>query len=161
MKRILPALVAVTLAGCQTAAMKNVNSPAYRIPSGSTLTLTEALHIPAGTRHVKLQHGKPVAGVDEYKVNCQFRVYDLGVESIRPDTFIIARAGDGQEWQSRPYVVRYYKELRLRSEAQPQVVRLICQKWDDPRAGRSISVPNMRDALGHYVSFDFAQSPPQ
>jgi len=32
--------------------------------------------------------------------------------------------------------------------------------WASPRWGRSISVPQMREALGDYFSFDFPQAAP-
>jgi len=157
MKR--PGWIAITLflAGCQTAAMKDVESFAYRIPSGSRLLLKQDLNIPAGNAHVKFQRGKPVGGVDEYTVNCEFRVRNLGPQSVHPDTFVITDASDGRELISRPYIVRFYKVLRLKSEQQPDVARLTCQQWNEPLMGRNISVPQMREALGEYFVFEFAE----
>lgn len=155
MNKLFSTLFALLLAGCHSAASNDANSPFFRIPAGSSLTLNKELAVPAGQRHVKLQHGKPVAGVDGYKVNCQMRVFDLGVDAIHPEQFRIARTGEGREWESRPYVLRFFRVLHLESETQPWVIKLICQRLAHPHWGRNVSVPEMREALGDYVSFDF------
>jgi hypothetical protein len=87
--------------------------------------------------------------------------YDLGVESIRPDRFRITSAGEGREWELQPRVLLFFRVLELRSEAQPEVLKLICQKSDNPLSGRNPSVPQMQEALGSYVTFEFAGSPQQ
>ena len=79
MKTAVATLFAAVLAGCHPAASYDISSSGYRIPPGSSLTVNKELPIPSGQRHVKLQHGQPVAGVDEFKMNCQLWVYDLGV----------------------------------------------------------------------------------
>jgi len=158
MKTPISTLLAVLLAGCHTAASYDIGSSSFEIPKGSSLILNKELPIPAGQRHVKLQHGKPVAGVDDFKINCEMRVYDLGVESIQPDKFRITRSGTGREWELMPTVLRFYRVLELRSEAQPEVLKLICQKSDDPLAGRNPSLPQMQEALGDYVTFEFAET---
>jgi hypothetical protein len=159
MKIPLTTLFAAALAGCQTAASYDINSSGYRIPAGSSLIVTKELPIPSGQRHVKLQHGKLVAGVDEFKINCEMRVHDLGMKSIRPDRFRITSAGEGREWELRPTVLRFFRVLNLRSQEQPEVLKLICQKSDDPLAGRNPSVPQMQEALGDYITFEFAAAP--
>jgi hypothetical protein len=161
MKTALASLFAAVLAGCHTTASYDIDSSGYRIPPGSSLTVNKELPIPSGQRHVKLQHGQPVSGVDEFKINCEIRVYDLGVASIRPDSFRITSAGEGREWELRPTVLRFYRVLNIRSEAQPEVLKLICQKSDDPLAGRNPTVPQMQEALGEYITFEFAASPQQ
>lgn len=161
MKTALASLFAALLAGCHTAASYDIDSSGYRVPPGSSLTVNKELPIPSGQRHVKLQHGQPVAGVDEFKINCQLWVYDLGVESIRPGSFRITRAGEGREWELQPTVLRFFRVLHLRSEAQPEVLKLVCQKSDAPLAGRNPTVPQMQEALGEYVTFEFATAPQQ
>jgi len=147
----------IALAGCRTPATYDVNSFAFIIPRGSKLVLKQPLSIPTGSAHIKFQQGKPVGGVDEYTVNCQFRVRNLGPQEIQPDTFLITNAGDGEEWVSAPSTRRFFKNLFLKSEKQAEVMTMICQVWAPPRWGRSISVPQMREALGDYFSFEFAQ----
>ena len=147
----------IALAGCRTPATYDVDSFAFIIPKGSKLVLKQKLTIPTGSAHIKFQQGKPVGGVDEYTVNCQFRVKNLGPQDIQPDTFLIINAGDGEEWVSAPSTRRFFKNLFLKSDQQAEVVTMICQVWSPPRWGRSISVPQMREALGDYFSFEFAQ----
>jgi hypothetical protein len=159
MKGLAPMLFTAALSGCHTAAMYDVTSPGYSIPADSQLILNRELPIPAGQRHVKFQNGHPVSGVNEYQVNCQLRVFDLGADPIRPDSFRITRSGTGREWQSQPYVMRFYRVLNLKSDTQSDVLKLICQKWDDPLAGRNVSIPEMQQALGDYVSFEFPPPP--
>ena len=155
MKTPFSILFAMVLAGCHNAASRDVDSPFFSIPAGSSLTLHKELPIPERQRHVKLQHGKPMAGVNEFKVNCQMRVYDLGVDAIHPDQFRIKRTGEGREWESRPYVLRFFRILHLESEKQPWVIKLICQRLAGPDWARNVSVPEMREAVGDYVTFDF------
>jgi hypothetical protein len=150
----------IALAGCRTPATYDVNSFAFIIPRDSKLTLKQPLSIPTGSAHIKFQQGKQVGGVDEYTVNCQFRVKNLGPQDIQPDTFLITNAGDGEEWVSAPSTRRFFKNLFLKSDKQPEVMTMICQVWAAPPMGRSISVPQMREALGDYFSFEFAETAP-
>ena len=158
MKALFLLVFVIALAGCRSPATYDVNSFAFMIPRGSTLTLKQPLSIPTGSAHIKFQQGKPVGGVDEYSVNCQFRVKNLGPQDIQPDTFLITNAGDGEEWVSAPSTRRFFKNLFLKSDRQAEVMTMICQVWAPPRWGRSISVPQMREALGDYFSFEFAES---
>jgi hypothetical protein len=146
MRTLLLLLFAMTLPGCRTPATYDVNSFAFVIPTDSA--------------HIKFQQGRVSGGVDEYTVNCQFRVKNLGPQEIQADTFLITNAGDGEEWVSAPHTQRFFKNLFLKSDKQPEVMTMICQVWASPRWGRSISVPQMREALGDYFSFDFPQAAP-
>ena len=147
----------LVVAGCRTPATSDENSFTFIIPRGSKLVLKQPLSIPSGSAHIKFQNGKQLGGVDEYTVNCQFRVRNLGPQEIRPDTFLITNAGDGEEWVSAPHTRRFFKNIFLKSEQQPEVMTLICQIWSPPRWGRSVSVPQMREALGDYFSFEFPE----
>jgi len=151
-------LCVIVLAGCRTPATFDENSFAFIMPRGSKLVLKQSLSIPNGRAHIKFQHGKQVGGVDEYTVNCQFRVKNLGPQEIQADTFLITNAGDGEEWVSAPGIRRFFKNLFLKSDKQPEVMTMICQVWSPPRQGRSVSVPQMREALGDYFSFEFAET---
>ena len=158
MKKMFLLVFIIALAGCRTPATYDVNSFAFIIPKGSKLVLKQKLTIPTGSAHIKFQQGKQVGGVDEYTVNCQFRVKNLGPQDIQPDTFLITNAGDGEEWVSAPSIRRFYKNLFLKSDEQEEVMTMICQVWSTPPRGRSISVPQMREALGDYFSFEFAET---
>ena len=58
---------------------------------------------------------------------------------------------------SAPSTKQFFKDLFLKSDKQAEVMTMICQVWSAPRWGRNISVPQMREALGAYFSFEFAQ----
>ena len=157
MKMMFLMAFVIAVAGCRTPATYDVDSFAFIIPKGSKLVLKQKLTIPTGSAHIKFQQGKPVGGVDEYSVNCQFRVRNLGPQDIQPDAFLITNAGDGEEWVSAPGIRRFFKTLFLKSDEQAEVMTMICQVWATPPWGRSISVPQMREALGDHFSFEFAQ----
>jgi len=157
MKMMFLLIFVIALAGCRTPATYDVDSFAFIMPKGSKLVLKQELTIPAGSAHIKFQQGRQVGSVDEYTVNCQFRVKNLGPQDIQPDTFLITNAGDGEEWVSAPGIKRFFKNLFLKSDQQEEVMTLICQVWATPPWGRSISVPQMREALGDYFSFEFPQ----
>lgn len=150
-------LLAVSLTACNTAATRDVSSFAFRIPSGSKLVLNEAVQIPSGQAHLKFQHGVMSGAVDEYSTNCRFNVYDLGPTRIEADTFTISRASSGQEWAIHPNIMRFYREIPLKSETQKGVTKLVCQHWEEVLGGRNVTVPQMQEALGRYFSFEFAQ----
>ncbi len=144
------------LAGCQMTATTDINSIWFRIRPGSQLVLNQPLEIPAGQAHVDLQNGQVAGGVDEYTVNCRFEVENLGPRKVAPGTFLITSASDQSEWVSQPNIMRYYKELRLKSEHQPDVLKLVCQDWADPLLGRPVSVGEIEKAVGAYITFKFA-----
>lgn len=148
-------LMAFILAACNTAATRDVNSFAFRIPPGSKLVLTEDIQIPTGSSHLKFQSGRMAGGVSEYETNCRFDVYDLGPSTIKADTFAITRPSSGQEWAIEPSMMRFYREIPLKSDTQKDVWKLTCQHWEDPLSGRNVTVPQMQKALGKYFSFEF------
>jgi hypothetical protein len=90
-------------------------------------------------------------------VSCSFSVRNLGPSTIKADTFMIRETSSSQEWVSRPDIMRFYREFRLTSARQPDIMKFICQDWDGPLTGRPVSVPEMQKAVGDYVSFRFAQ----
>jgi hypothetical protein len=147
---------ALFLAGCQMTATTDINSIWFRIRPGSQLILNQPLEIPAGEAHVDLQNGQVAGGVDEYTVNCRIEVENLGPGKVAPGTFLITSASDQSEWISQPNILRYYKELRLKSERQPDVRKMVCQDWADPLLGRPVSVGEIEKAVGAYITFKFA-----
>jgi len=148
-------LFAVFLTGCQTTATTDVNSLWFKIRPGSKLVLNKSVEIPAGEAHIDLQNGQLSGAVDEYIVNCTFRIENLGPHTVTPDTFQITDASDSQEWISQPDIMRFYKVLRLRSERQPEVLKLVCQDWDGPLMGRPVTVGEIEKAVGDYFTFRF------
>jgi hypothetical protein len=97
------------------------------------------------------------SGMDNYTVSCSVEVRNLGPQTVHPDTFLITDASDSQEWVSRPAIMRFYKVLRLKSGQQRDVLKMVCQDWDGPLEGRSITVDQIKQAVGNYISFEFAE----
>lgn len=148
------------LTGCQAMVGLDFDSSAYRMPTGSQLRLNRQIEIPSGSAHVKLQHGKLVSGVDEYAVNCEFRVRDLGPRTVQPDRFTVTRSGDSREWAIEPYTLRFSKTVALEPAQQAGPIYLICQVWSDAYRGYSISLNEMQEAWGDYFSFPVAEQTP-
>ncbi|MCK5383614.1 MAG: hypothetical protein KAJ65_07600 [Gammaproteobacteria bacterium] len=158
-KWVPAAFVVASIAGCPNpmAVKDDVNSQFFDIRPGSQLILHQDVSIPSGRSHASFQHGKVVNGLDNYAVGCVLDVRDLGPGSVSAGTFTIKRAESSQEWVSRPNIMKFYRVMYLRSDSQPQVLRLTCQDWDGPLLGDDISVPEIREALGGIFSFEFAQ----
>jgi hypothetical protein len=152
-------LVLAALTGCgNPMAVKNdVDSQFFLIRPGSKLILHQDVDIGSGSSHASFQHGKVVPGLDNYTVGCELDVRDLGPGTVSAGTFTVSRAESSQEWISQPNIMRFYRVIYLQSDTQPDVLRLTCQDWDGPLMGTDITVPEIRDALGGYFSFEFAQ----
>jgi len=157
MDRIAFTLMVVVLAGCNTAQTRDVNSPFYKIPPGSAIVLNKDLEIPGGQAHINLQDGVAASGIGQYHTSCTFNTRHLGPATIKADTFRIRETSSQQEWVSRQDITNFFKEFRLESDTQPDVINLVCQHWDGPMTGRPVSVPEMQKAVGDYVSFKFSQ----
>jgi hypothetical protein len=152
-------LVLAALTGCgNPMAVKNdIDSQFFYIRPGSKLILHQDVDIGSGSSHASFQHGKVVPGLDNYTVGCELDVRNLGPGTVSAGTFTISRAESSQEWISQPNIMRFYRVIYLQSDTQPDVLRLTCQDWDGPLMGTDITVPEIRDALGAYFSFEFAQ----
>ena len=156
-RTLLLTVCALALSGCQSGARNDVNSPYYRIPSGSKLILNQELNIPEGQAHIRFSQGRPVGGNSGYTVSCRFDVRNLGPRVVHPDSFLITRVENPQEWISQPTTMLFSKIFYLQSASQPDVLDLNCQEWNDPLMGRDISVPEVREALGDYFTLELAQ----
>jgi hypothetical protein len=156
---VLAVLVTASISGCPNpmAVKEDVNSQFFYIRPGSSLILHQDVNIPNERAHVSFQHGQLVAGLDNYAVGCELAVRKLGPGVVSAGTFTVSRAESSQEWISRPSIMQFYRVIYLKSDTQPDVLTLTCQDWDGPLQGKDISVPEMREALGGYFSFEFAQ----
>lgn len=150
-------LLVIAITACNTAATRDISSPEYKIPADSKIVLKQALNIPAGEAHIKLQEGVPGSAVDEYKVNCHFNVKNPGPSVIEAGTFTIRETSSQRDWVSQPDIMRFYREFLIKSDTQQDVTGFVCQDWDGPLMGKPVSVPEMRNAVGDYVSFEFSQ----
>lgn len=156
---MLVVTVVMSITGCgNPMAVKNdVDSQFFYIRPGSRLILHQDVNIARGRAHADFQHGKVVSGLDNYAVGCALDVRNLGPGMVSAGTFTITRAESSQEWISRPNIMKFYRVIYLKSASQPDVLRLTCHDWDGPLLGTDISVPEMREALDGYFSFEFIQ----
>lgn len=157
MKNIFIIISVVLLAGCQSMHSNNESSIWFKVKPGSKLVLNRALEIPSGQAHIKLQQGEVTGAVDEYTINCDFEVRNLGPQTINPDTFLITNVSNQREWISRPDTVDFYMVFRLQSTPQVEVEKLFCGYWDGPLWGKPVTVEEVKQALGEYFTFEFAQ----
>ena len=157
MMRLVIMLLVISVTACNTAATRDIASPEYKIPVGSKITLHKDLKIPAGESHVVLQDGTPGSAANEYKANCRFIIKQLGPSAIQPAIFTVRETSSQRDWGDQPDIMRFYREFRLESDKQQGITRFVCQKWDGPMMGKPVTVPEMRDAVGDYISFEFSQ----
>ena len=154
LKKLTILLCTALLAGCQTPAMRDPDSPFFVIPAGAVLELRQALDIPAGQAHVKFQHGRITGSFDDYTVGCRLNVKDLGPGVLQPGRFPVTSAAVDETWEMYPTLKAFHRILYLKSEQPPEVQSLRCRYLTGPREGRDISVPQVREALGDYFSLD-------
>lgn len=100
----------MALAACQAPGPVGPDSPYYKVPVGSTLTLHQRLTIPAHTAGVYIQGGqvvehKQLNPVNQYYVYCRLEVDDVQdtAQTVKPDEFTVHRVGSRREDVSRAY----------------------------------------------------------
>lgn len=167
------------LSGCQSLATRDEDSPFYKVPAGSTLTLNQTITIPAGEVKVYFQDGRLSSAVNQLDPFCEFEVYDLKdiPQVVAPDTFQIyqtswergyaAVAGQprllaslgftialgGDFSGDKPSPSLHNVRMDLRSTRQPNVLLLSCGHLQDPGIlARYLSVNQIRQALGEWFS---------
>ena len=96
------------LVGCQTAPVRDEQSPYFAPPAGSTLTLNRTLEVAGGSTRIYFQGGKAGSGsgvlsfqgVDQYYPNCylQMRSKSSGLRTLEPVEFRIERVERREEW---------------------------------------------------------------
>jgi hypothetical protein len=103
-------LLPFLLAACAYNPPYDENSPDTKVPVGSTLTLTQAITIPAGRRSVYIVRGKivPFSAVDIYDPYCQFRVRNIGAHDqiVHPGAFRVRHTKQWDEYSARPSDLR-------------------------------------------------------
>lgn len=165
--------LAAAVTGCQT--LEDKDAAYYQIREGSTLVLNQELHIPADAARISIQNGevKTHGLVNEFSPYCELEVGQVKptAQLVKPDEFVIHKVGyrtynvglspgttaglglslslsggDG------PRQTFYATVLYLRSEKQPNVLKLTCES--DQRAfpgivyARHLTVSEIQEALG-------------
>ena len=96
MKKIILLLSCLALAACQYVPPRDISSPFFSPPAGSTLRLTRQLTIPANDAGVMIQYGQPQYSswkLDQYYPHCDFELRTRAPRQqvVEPDTFTVTR----------------------------------------------------------------------
>jgi hypothetical protein len=181
MKRTVLFAVAL-LAACQTTTYEgDENSPYYLVPAGSRLSLHRDLVIPANQAGAFLQGGQvvPFAQLNPYQPHCKFEVSRVldSPQTVRADEFVITKAVQSLEHSVRaprrlaarsvfsstddggPSIQTFATRLDLRSDRQPEVLRLTCGHWDYPPLATHLSIRQIRQALGEVFTLRIVPKP--
>jgi len=171
-------LLVVSISGCAYQPPKDVNSTFYAPPTGSTLRLQSPISIAPNEGKVLIQDGKIVTsywGVDAYYPNCTFELRNNAeVERIvEPDNFIITRVSrdtedvmlhlpaivaDSGSGGGGPPNTESITIMDLKSEKQPEVMRMSCQQWDNPNEATHLSIEQIRKTLDPLFTLDLPDS---
>ncbi|MFQ6022174.1 MAG: hypothetical protein ACE5NW_05580 [Acidiferrobacterales bacterium] len=168
------ALMIIVLAGCQ--AFTNFNqrfygneeSPYFSVSVDSTLVLKQELTVPAKNASVWFQRGRAVTQfyeVHKYNPYCRLTLdtkRDVP-QTIQPDEFVIRRVGQRDEFTVDGGFIQVAEiprdggfeafqvkatRMELRSESQPDVVRLTCASWGLPQDMSHVTIREIRQTLG-------------
>lgn len=165
---ILLLVITAITGACVTQLELNVSSPYFNAYAGSKLTLLKPIQIPPETASVYIQDGetKSYRAVDSYRAYCVFEVNTRRevAQTIEPDEFAVVRYRRDFEQvnsgaivpvatlslsgeMSNPMATVYSSELYLKSDKQPDVLRMTCSHWDDPETGNYLTVAEIKQTL--------------
>lgn len=178
----LAVILVVFLSGCESFIKPDVNSPFYKVPSGSKLVLRRTIAIPTKRLKIYLQEGSLDYGANRYYPFCKFELKQAKnhPQFIEPDQFMITRTrrvvdhfvgldpdrqplfasiSFGSSNNGKPSPRIYGTQMDLRSPKQPNVFRLTCGHLQDPNMkARHLSINQIREALGAVFTL---QLPPE
>lgn len=168
----LPALV---IAGCTPDAVRQVDSPFYRLPLGSEIAVLKPIPLRARKARAFLQFGEVVklGNLDQYYPSCNFEVRQLGEETgfIQPGGMRITGFSEGYDQlvlsdppqTTRPQValkffdshsmsVNRYVHYTVAAPEQPNLLRFSCRggEADLPEA-LPPTLSEIRQAVGDWV----------
>ena len=169
-------LLALSLISCHMSV--SVYSQPSVIPIGSILSLNKKLHIPPGKTGVYIQAGQVMArtALNEYLPNCRFEVNTLNNTEftvVNEDEFEVYKVMYESELVSSntvmyasldktAYGVSAMADIRttefyIKSEKQPDVLRLRCGHWEDPTDAFHLTYDQVKQALGDLVTIKLAK----
>ena len=166
------------LTACQSGPYP-VSSPYYRIPAGSRLIVNQAVTIPPNQARVYIQYGKVISPREkkQYYAHCWFLSRQVLTEAqvIRPDTFVITEikkyedivsdstpiqlaslAGMRVDSGAAIMAIEYSTVLSLESKTQPDIIRFVCNHWEDPLDAKHLTVAEMQKTLGDIATIELA-----
>lgn len=161
MKNISILFTCITLGACASMHSDDPHSLFFSIPDGSTLSLNKKLTIDHRDTHAVIQYGKVSSdnGKSDYDVNCRLDFKNFGPRTIEPEVFNITRTEDGRNIISVGNIVRYWTEVYLSSDKGTDVIKMVCQEYGGIE-DKNFTVAEMQDALGDYITINFASKKP-
>jgi hypothetical protein len=161
MKNIPLFLTCITLGACASMHSDDPHSLFFDIPEGSTFSLNKKLTIDHHDTHALIQHGKVINDNDknDYDINCRIEFRNFGPRTVEPEVFKITRTEDGRTIISVGNIVRYWTEVYLSSDKGTDIIKMVCQEYDGIE-GKNFPVADMQNALGDYVTINFAMEKP-
>lgn len=177
-------LLGVALGACTPVAVReDAAGPWIRIPPGSTLTLNRPIPIPQDRARVFFRDGRLSAVGANMGPSCGLEVRTLsrdGPQTVQAGTYRIVRVQDEWTpvaWREPPGVVRVRLasnsdggspmiqqgyNLYLTGGPDPNVIRLTCLGMLDVMwKARSITLAEIRQALGSFATLELAASAPR
>jgi len=170
---LLSSVIGAALCGCQLEPTRDIDSPYYQVPAGSTLVLNSPLEIPGGEASVYIQDGEVTSywSANKYEGHCKFEMWSI-VERrrvVEPDRFAVQRVEREREYVQAPpgrlltsedgsgggpFVEIGKTLMYLESPGQPDVYRMTCQRWNDFTDPVPMSIREIRDTLGDRFSLE-------
>jgi len=169
-------LVSLALSACSWS--QNISNQLSVIPIGSVLTLNKKLQIPPGKTGIYIQAGQVMErpSVNAYSPYCRFEVSSLNNSSftiVDEDKFDVYKIMFDSELVSSDQImvasldiVSYgasimadirTTEFFLKSEKQPDVLRLRCGHWEDPTDAFYLNLDQITQTLGDVITIELAQ----
>jgi len=168
-------LVILPLLSCHLSV--SVYSQPSVIPIGSILTLNKELRIPPGKTGIYIQAGQLMerTSLNEYLPNCRFEVNTLNNTEftvVNEDEFEVYKVMYESELVSSntvmyasldktAYGVSAMADIRttefyIKSEKQPDVLRLRCGHWEDPTDAFHLTYDQVIQAMGDVITVKLA-----
>ncbi len=163
MRCLIIGLALVLLAGC------GGNPP--RAPAIGVVNLTQEVVIPPNRARTVFQGGRQIDAGGRYDPHCELEISTVSdrTQVVKPDTFGVRRIGNrvvGDQNSGIPpriwgrdafFCIEdmiYETDIRLASDIQPGVRRLLCrQAFSTCGGGRYLSLPEIQQILGPNFSF--------
>ena len=157
-------IASVLLAGCMA------GQPAR--PGVGVVSLTQEVTIPPNRARAVFQDGRQVDGSGRYTPHCELEISTVSEQPqvVRPDRFGVRRIGNrvvGDQDTGMPprffgrdafFCIEdmiYETDIRLGSDIQPGVRRILCrQTFDTCTGGRFLSLREIQAILGPSFHFD-------
>jgi len=160
MKLFSLVVIITILSACASMHSNGPDSLGFSIPPGSTLALNKHISYASNMTHAVIQFGKEITDAERnfYEINCRLDFKTFGQRTIQPEDFIVTRTEDGQNWISRPSILRYYTEVYLRSNKDTDIIKMVCQIYGDS-LDRNFTVAEMQATLGDMITFKYPPPP--